>query len=287
MRRIIYSVSAMICLTLVLGSCKKDDSGSGLKAVFSYVADGYKVSFTNFSANATSYSWDFGDGSGDTSSKKAPQHIFTAKGDFLVTLTASNGTETNIFKDTVSVIGPNIKIDNDLSDWEYVSYAYENAEDYTSTLRAVKTFGGPSDVFFYLEGTSDMKLELFDMYVDSDNDPATGFSTWMYPAGSGADNLLEGPAGSPSWGSVYVHAGTPADFSFNPILTFDEAMSFGPMKTVAGKNVMEFSIKKSALKNATNKAINFAFIELNPGWTQLGTIPEAATPASAFIKVPL
>ena len=287
MTRIIYSISVLICLALVSGSCKKDDGGNGLKAVFSYVADGYKVNFTNFSTNAKTYSWDFGDNSGDTSSKKAPQHIFTAKGDYLVTLTASDGTSTSVFKDTVSIIGPNIKIDNDLTDWQYVSYSYENAEEHPGTLRAVKTFGGPSDVFFYLEGTADMKLELFDMYVDSDNDPATGFSTWMYPAGSGADNLLEGPSGSPSWGSVYNHAGAPGDFSFTPVFTFDEAMRFGPMKTVGGKNVMEFSIKKSALKNATNKAINFAFVELNSGWSQLGIIPESATPESKFIKVPL
>src|SRR5262249_14540604 len=116
MKKYILCLVSLLTLVLSLASCKKDKA-SGLKAVFSYVADGYKVNFTNFSSNATEYSWDFGDNSGATDSKKAPVHIFTKKGDFLVTLTAKNGTETNSFTDTVSIIGPNIKVDGDFSDW--------------------------------------------------------------------------------------------------------------------------------------------------------------------------
>src|SRR5690349_11729694 len=112
-------------VVVVMSSCKKDDEGSSLKAVFSYVADGYKVNFTNFSTSATEYSWDFGDGSGQTSTAKTPEHIFTKKGDFLVSLTAKNGSQSSVFKDTVSIIGPNIKIDGDYSDWQYVPYTYQ------------------------------------------------------------------------------------------------------------------------------------------------------------------
>lgn len=285
MRRNFYLVTVTLCVALVMGSCKKDDGGSGLKAVFSYVADGYKVNFTNFSSNAKTYSWDFGDGTVDTSGSKSPQHIFTAKGDFLVTLTASDGAGTSSFTDTVTIIGPNIKIDNDLTDWQYVGYSHENGADYPGTIRAVKTFAGPSDIFIYMEGTADMKLELFDMYVNADNDAATGFSTWMYPAGSGADFLVEGPATYPSWGSVFAHSGDPSAFSFTPVAGFDEAMSFSAITTVGGKNVMEFSIKKSIL-NANAGAVNFAFIELSSGWAELGKIPESGTPESAFIRVP-
>ena len=283
MKGSLYLAAMLICLAMVAGSCKKDSGGSGVKAVFSYVADGYKVNFTNFSTNAKTYAWDFGNG---TSTAKAPQHVFTAKGDYLVTLTVTNGTETSVFKDTVTITGPNIKIDNDLTDWQYVGYSYENPEAYSSTVRAVKAFAGPNDVFFYLEGTADMKLELFDMYIDADNKPATGFSTWMYPAGSGADYLLEGPAGAASWGSVFAHSGDPSAFSFTPVASFGSAMVFGPLTTVAGKNVMEFSIKKSAI-NAKTGAVNFALIEMTGGWAELGKIPQAATPGSKFIRVPL
>ncbi|RYY52354.1 MAG: PKD domain-containing protein, partial [Chitinophagaceae bacterium] len=146
MKRNFLCLFCMLMATLVFTSCKKDEGGSGLKAVFSYVADGYKVNFTNFSSNATTYSWDFGDGSGETSSARAPQHIFTAKGDYLVKLVAESNGESNEFIDTVTIIGPNIKIDNDLSDWQYVSYTHENAASYPGTLRALKSFASGTDV---------------------------------------------------------------------------------------------------------------------------------------------
>ena len=46
------------------------------------------ISFTNSSWNATSYSWDFGDG--QTSTVAAPSHSYASKGTYTVTLTATN-----------------------------------------------------------------------------------------------------------------------------------------------------------------------------------------------------
>ncbi|MBV6646381.1 MAG: PKD domain-containing protein, partial [Cyclobacteriaceae bacterium] len=51
---------------------------------------GETITFQNLSANSVSYSWDFGDG--DTSILFSPEHLFTAAGDFTVTLTASDNT---------------------------------------------------------------------------------------------------------------------------------------------------------------------------------------------------
>ncbi len=286
MKRNFLSLLSLLMLMLAFSSCKKDDNGSGLKAVFSYVADGYKVNFTNFSSSAQTYMWEFGDGSGETSTSRSPQHVFTSKGDFLVSLTATNGTETSTFIDTVSVIGPNIRIDGDFSDWQYVPYTYENSDSFPGTVRKVKAFASSSDIYFQIEGTMDMELALIDMYIDGDNNPATGFSTFLYPAGSGADFLLEGPATSPSWGAVYAHSGDPTAFSFSPVANFDDACQFSALSTVSGKKVIEFSIKKSTL-TATNHFVNFAFIELTSGYADLGKIPESDTPESKFIAVPL
>ena len=98
----------------------------------------------------------------------------------------------------------------------------------------------------YIEGGADMKMEIIDIYMDADNDPATGFNTWYYPQGSGADFLLEGsPVGG--WGDVFEHTGAPTAFSWNPVASFADVMNFSALKTVSGKNIMEFSIKKSAL----------------------------------------
>jgi len=288
MKRNIIYLFAVLMLTAA-SSCKKEDGGSGLKAVFSYVADGFKVNFTNFSTNATEYSWDFGDGSGAVSTSKTPQHIFTKKGDFLVSLTAKRGTETSTFIDTVSIIGPNIKVDGDFSDWQYVEYSHVNGDSYVGTMRAIKTFASSDQIYFYLEGNADMKLEVMDLYIDSDNNPATGFATWMYPAGSGVEFLCEGGSLTDPlklWGDVLKHSGGPGDWAWNSVASFADATHFSAMKTTAGKNIIEFSIKKSAL-GPVSQFINFCIVESTAGWAEVGKIPEAATPASKFIAVPL
>ena len=283
MKRNIYLL-ALVSMICAVSSCKKEDSESGTKAVFSYVADGFKVNFTNFSTNATDYTWDFGDDSGETSTSKSPQHIFKKKGDFLVSLTAKNGAETSTFIDTVTIIGPNITINGDFSDWEYVSFTHENAAGTPGTLSGLKTFASATDIYFYLEGTPDMKVELFDMFIDADNNPATGYNIGAYPAGSGADFLLEGPPVKPGWGSVYKHTGGPNDFSFTPVATFDDAMNFSAIVTSGGKNIFEFSIKKSAL-GAPKGFVNFCFFDLSSGYAELGKLPGA--PTAKFIAVPL
>lgn len=282
-----YSVyfTLLFLACLPMASCKKDKADSGLKAVFSYVADGYKVSFTNFSQNAKEYSWDFGDGSGQTSAKSDPQHVFTKKGDFLVTLTAKNGSETNVFKDTVSVIGPNIKIDGDFSDWEYVPYSTTNDATYTSSMRSIKTFASADAIYIYIEGGADMKMEILDIYMDSDNDPATGFNTWYYPVASGADFLLEGsPTGG--WGDVFAHQGDPSAFSWSSVASFADAMKFSDVKTVSGKNIIEFSIKKNVL-GSVKGYVNVGLVESTSGWAEIGQIPAAKLATSKFLQIQL
>jgi len=269
---------------LISVSCKKDDTSSHAKAVFSYVPDGFKVSFTNFSTNATSYVWDFGDGS-DSSTLKGPTHVFPSKGQFLVKLTARNETETNTFIDTVLVIGPNIKIDGDFTDWAYVGYTYTNPADSGGTLLAIKTYASAGYLNFYLEGTPDCSLTIMDLYLDTDNNPETGLKSWMFPAGSGADFLCEGSVPG-AWGDVLQHVGPGNDWNWNAILTFADAMQFSAFKNVDGKQAIEFSIKRSAL-GSMSKKVNFGLVESNEGWTEIGAIPVDQTPGSKFLTIDL
>ncbi|MFM7769004.1 MAG: T9SS type A sorting domain-containing protein, partial [Bacteroidota bacterium] len=53
------------------------------------------VQFLNNSSNASSYVWNFGDGNTSTSSN--PNYTYTTGGDYVVTLTASNGNCTDVF----------------------------------------------------------------------------------------------------------------------------------------------------------------------------------------------
>jgi PKD repeat protein len=80
---------------VALSSCKKDDKDDPKPAdpiaSFQFAVDEtdfLKVTFTNFSQNATSYSWNFGDG--NTSTETNPVHTYAAPGNFTVVLTATN-----------------------------------------------------------------------------------------------------------------------------------------------------------------------------------------------------
>ncbi|MBC7776365.1 MAG: PKD domain-containing protein [Phycisphaerae bacterium] len=66
--------------------------------------NGSIATFTNTSVNATSYIWNFGDGSNSTSSD--PTHTYANDGVYNVTLTASNNCGGTIFEQTVTIVTP-------------------------------------------------------------------------------------------------------------------------------------------------------------------------------------
>jgi len=273
---------ALSVLSIV--SCTKDDTSTGTKAVFSYIADGFKVNFTNFSSNATEYVWEFGDQT-ETSTLKNPTHVFPAKGQYLVTLTAKAGEITSTFIDTVLIIGPNIKIDGDFTDWAYVGYNHENVEGSGGTILACKTYASSGYLNFYIEGTPDFSLTVMDLYLDTDNNPETGLISWMYPAGSGADFLCEGSVPG-EWGDVYQHVGPGNDWNWNAILGFADVFQFSEFKNVDGRKAIEFSIIRSAL-GTMSKKVNFGLVESNEGWTEVGWMPVTQTPESTFLTIDL
>jgi len=273
----------ILLLGSILGiSCKKgSDAGGNVKAVFSYVPDGFKVTFTDFSTNAKGYFWEFGDG--DTSNVHNPQHIYHSKGSFIAKLTVTNGTISKSFEDTVFVAGPNIKIDGDLTDWEYVEPTYQSS-DSNGTILAVKTYASAAYLNFYVEGKTDMKLDLFDLFIDADNNPATGFQLWMYPMGSGAEYLSEGGL---SGGAVYLHTGGDNNgWSWDQVSAFDAAYKFSAIKTVGGRNIIEFSVKRDVLGTQKNY-VNFAFHELSPSYVIIGSAPVSQQPSSKYLQMKL
>lgn len=66
------------------------------------------VSFTNTSSNATSYSWDFGDGTNSTSAN--PSKTYTTGGAFSVILTATNAAGNNQITKIVNIGSPPTKV---------------------------------------------------------------------------------------------------------------------------------------------------------------------------------
>lgn len=71
---------------------------------FTSTANGLTTFFVNSSANANSYSWQFGDGA--TSSEVNPSHTYAEDGTYTVSLSATNDCGTVTTTQTVSVVTP-------------------------------------------------------------------------------------------------------------------------------------------------------------------------------------
>lgn len=96
-------------LLFVLFSCSekkvvepKEEEPLLPQAAFTFaVGEHGAVKFTNTSKNASTYSWDFGNGKNST--EEHPEHTFTSNGAFTVTLTAENQDGKSSKKDTVDI----------------------------------------------------------------------------------------------------------------------------------------------------------------------------------------
>jgi PKD repeat protein len=73
-------------------------------AAFSWSAVLLVVSFADESTGATSWQWDFGDGTGASAAN--PDHVYAVPGDYAVRLTVSGPGGTDFVEKTVSVVSP-------------------------------------------------------------------------------------------------------------------------------------------------------------------------------------
>lgn len=98
---------------LAVAACNNDDeippvtTGDDPVASFQFAVsdDNFlEVAFSNFSQNADSYSWDFGDG--NSSTEESPTHVYETAGDYTVTLTASGNGTTSEKSESISLTDP-------------------------------------------------------------------------------------------------------------------------------------------------------------------------------------
>ena len=112
-------IFGFLLLLTVSFSCNDDDTMTGggttggggtmenPTASFTFAADAndpFTIIFSNGSTNASSYTWDFGDG--ESATEESPSHTYAEGGVFAVTLTATEGASSRATTMDVTVIDP-------------------------------------------------------------------------------------------------------------------------------------------------------------------------------------
>ncbi|MBI1228398.1 MAG: PKD domain-containing protein [Bacteroidetes bacterium] len=163
-------------------------------AGFNSSVNGTTATFTNTSSNATSYSWDFGDGG--TSTNANPTHIYATDGVYSVVLSATNACGTVTSTQTVTIVTPPMAnfSANTTSGCAPLTVQFNNTSSANATTYAWSFPGGsPStssaqnpSVSYATPGTYDVTLivsnsagsdtTMFTNYINAQGPPTTGFT---------------------------------------------------------------------------------------------------------------
>ena len=272
-------------LLFAASACKKDDTKPAPVVVYTIEVDGNKVTFNNTTTGATSWKWDFGDGS--TSAEQSPVHTYKGKGKYVPTLYATSGDGVTAEGSTVIRISKTSPVklnDNSLADWDTISVNTMTAGPKGGVFKKAKFDYDGQNMYFYVEMTGKQSDGvIFDMYIDSDNNAGTGLLTSLFTGGA-YDVLLEGQlllklATAPIPMAMYYHNGPQTGFTFDP----QSGTDFYTLGTVAEANgVIRFEGKldRSKIKGFTGTAIRLGMVATTSDWgTQLGTIPDEGAPS--------
>ncbi len=109
------------------------------RANFSYTASGLIVDFNNSSTDATSYSWDFGDGT--TSTVENPSKTYGRSGRYNVTLTATGSGGSDQSNSSVDISSGSTSVSLEVTNLLYAEVAIYNNESFVGSVDARSTGG--------------------------------------------------------------------------------------------------------------------------------------------------
>jgi hypothetical protein len=265
---------------LLCYACKKS-AGPQITVDYSVTVSGDTVTFSNLTTGATTYKWDFGDGTSST--EASPLHVYPGKGKYVPTLYATSGgtTEQGSTVIHISKTSPIRLNDNTLSDWDTLSVNVYQSTAAGGSFQEAKFDYDANNIYFYIEMTSTVANgDIFDFYIDADNNAATGLLTSLFTNG-GYDNLLEGQlllplASAPIPFTPYVHTGAQTAFSFDA-LTLSDFYEIGTVQQDGPVLKFEGSLSRAKL-GMTGSAIRLGIVATKSDWSvQLGTLPDENT----------
>jgi len=193
-KQIISILLIALTIGLTFTSCKEKNKIITGEAIFSYVVNGFEVTFTNTSTVDGTYSWKFGDS--NTSTDKNPVHTYATKGEYTVELTVTdeNGDPHAISTKFSVDKASNVKLDdNSVDDWAGIAESFTpGTADQVGLVQSFKFDYDSENIYFYLKVANTGNWQLYDMLIDVD--PATdyGYDYDIFPEFKGAELLIEG-----------------------------------------------------------------------------------------------
>lgn len=274
---VFYSVASTFIFCF--SSCKKDHTQSSIDVIYTVNVDGLTATFTNQTKGVTSYKWDFGDGT--TSTEQNPVHTYSVKGKYVPTLYVNTASGQTFEGSTVLRLskGSPVKLDdNSLADWDTVNNNVIISGPKGGIFRKVKFDYDGANIYFYIEMVSSKSNgDIFDFYIDPDNNAGTGLLTSLFPNG-GFDVLMEG-AMLNNWFDVFYHTGDQNSFSFNQ-QSMSDYYKIGTIAESGGILQFEGSISRTKIMGLTGKGLKIGIVATKSDWSAtLGTAPDAESPA--------
>lgn len=263
----------------VFSACTKEDTSTPPDIIYTVDVDGYTATFDNQTTGAESFRWEFGDGA--TSTEKSPVHTYAGKGKYVPTLYVTTPDNKVLEGSTVLRISKGSAVDlkdNSLSDWDTVTHNVVQIDPTAGIFRAAKFDYDGNNIYVYFEmASAKANGDIFDFYLDSDNNPATGLITWLFP-GSGNDVLIEG-AMLNDWFDVFYHRGEQTAFSFD-LQSISEFYEIGTVEESGGILKFEARLSRSKIKGLQGTGFKIGVTATKSDWSAiLGAMPGTGVPA--------
>lgn len=249
----LFSTAMGLLFLFLFSSCKKDAPVAAPDPFYEVSINGFDVTFTNKTKGASSYSWDFGDGA--VSTDESPMHTYGSKGKYVPTLTAKGSNGSSADASTVLYIskGSSVKLDdNSLADWDTVKTNVVLAGPGSANfIKAKYDYDGNYLYVYFEQNTAKTDGDIYDLYIDVDNDPSTGLLTGDIPNGA-YEVLLEGTIFD-GWLDPYYFSGSDqANFGGYGSAGISDFWTVGTYKEAGGVLKFEFGIKRSKVKGLSS-----------------------------------